>query len=333
MHTEKLWNDGIEWRLLSHEEGLEGMRRVAGKIVAWVGILSLWVAPGAAGELLTVCVSILPQKYFVQKIGGDLADIHVMVEPGESPATYEPKPRQMADLVKTGIYFAIGVPFEDAWLPKISKVNPKMRVVYTDHGIEKMSMETAHFHDAEAVRGNAEGEGENTEAANSHDHGGFDPHIWLSPPLAKRQAKSILDAFREIDPAHASVYEANFSAFISEIDALDTRLREIFSGQLEPVRFMVFHPSWGYFARAYGLEQIPIEIEGKDPKPAQLRKLIEHAREEKIGVLFVQPQFSTRSAALIAREIGGRVAFADPLAEDWAGNLLKVAEIFRTSLK
>ena len=309
------------------------MRRVAYKIIAWASILSLWVGPGAAEELLTVCVSILPQKYFVQKIGGDLVDIHVMVEPGESPATYEPKPGQMVDLVKTGIYFAIGVPFEDVWLPNISEVNPKMQVVHTERGIPKMPMETAHSHDVEVVRGDAEGKGENTAAMDSHDHGILDPHVWLSPPLAKRQAQNILAAFRETDPTHASVYEANFSAFISEIDALDARLKEMFSGYGEPARFMVFHPSWGYFARAYGLEQIPIEIEGKDPKPAQLREMIELAREEKIGVLFVQPQFSTRSAELIAREIGGRVAFADPLAEDWAGNLLNVAEIFRTSLK
>jgi zinc transport system substrate-binding protein len=302
-------------------------------MVAWVGIIILWAGAGAAEERLTVCVSILPQKYFVEKIGGDLVDVHVMVQPGESPATYEPKPRQMTDLVKTEIYFAIGVPFEDAWLPKISEVNPNLQVVHTDNGIEKIPMETSRRHGSGAEHDDADEEQESIDAADSHGHGGLDPHIWLSPALVKRQAQNILAAIGEKDPSHANVYEANLRNFISEIDALDARLKEMFSGLRQPARFMVFHPSWGYFARAYGLDQIPIEIEGKDPKPAQLKELIEHAREEEIRVIFVQPQFSAKSAELIAREIGGRVAVADPLAEDWAGNLLNVAEVFRASLK
>jgi zinc transport system substrate-binding protein len=96
---------------------------------------------------------------------------------------------------------------------------------------------------------------------------------------------------------------------------------------------MVFHPSWGYFAHAYGLKMVPIEIEGKEPKPAQLRELIEHARENGIKFVFVQPQFSARSAKLIAGEIGGQVVFADPLAEDWADNLRGVARKFETALR
>jgi len=241
----------------------------------------------------------------------------------------------MVDLLTSRIYFAVGVPFEDTWLGKISSVNPNMKVVHTEEGIEKIPMEGFQLLGVPGADSDAEEHHEDAEQAveEVHRHGGLDPHIWLSPPLVKRQAKTILAALQEIDPGHAGEYEANYIAFVSGIDALDARLKALFKDRREDVRFMVFHPSWGYFARAYGLKQIPIEIEGKDPKPAQLKVLIEHARKEGIRVIFAQPQFSTKSAELVAREIGGRVAIADPLAEDWEGNLNGVAENFEAALR
>jgi zinc transport system substrate-binding protein len=142
----------------------------------------------------------------------------------------------------------------------------------------------------------------------------------------------IRDALQEIDPRHQEIYARNCSAFISQIVELDNELKNIFAGK-QNLEFIVFHPSWGYFADAYGLTQVPIEIEGKDPKPAQLKELIEHAGEKGIKVIFVQPQFSTKSAELVAREIGGEVVFADPLAEDWLSNLRQVAAKFKEALR
>jgi zinc transport system substrate-binding protein len=304
-------------------------------------IVMIYVFPSvclAAGKL-PVFVSIVPQKYFVQQIGKRLVDVQAMVQPGASPATYEPKPKQMADLSKTKIYFAIGVPFENAWLEKIAAANLKMRVVHTDHGIEKLAM-AAHHHDDhaeahhEADHDHKEGEhqGEAAHEEDHHEHAGLDPHIWLSPPLVKIQARTILAALQEADPAHRMVYEANFQEFAARIDRLNAELKNKFAGKTG-LQFMVFHPAWGYFAHTYGLKQVPIEIEGKDPKPAQLKSLIQHARENGIKVLFVQPQFPTKSAELVAREIGGQVAFADPLAEDWMANLRQVVDKFQTALK
>jgi len=246
----------------------------------------------------------------------------------------------MADLSKAKIYFAIGVPFENTWLEKIAAANPNMRVVHTEHGIEKLAM-AAHHHDDGDEEEHHKSEhdhekGEHHEASehekDNHEHAGLDPHIWLSPPLVKTQARNILAALQEADPAHRSVYEANFKAFSARIDQLDADLKKTFAGKRE-LQFMVFHPAWGYFAHAYGLKQVPIEIEGKDPKPAQLKELIKHAREKEIKVIFVQPQFSTSSAELVAREIDGQVVFANPLAPDWLENLRKVADKFKMALK
>jgi zinc transport system substrate-binding protein len=304
--------------------------------VVFAAVLSASTGHGFAADKIPVAVSIVPQKYFVQQIGKDLVDVQAMVPPGASPHTYEPQPRQMVDLSKTQVYFAVGAPFEGAWLKKIAATNPEMKLVHTDKGIEKLAMAAHHlFDDAEGHHEEDEHHherGEDEHASDLHDHGGHDPHIWLSPPLVKIQARAILAALQEVDPAHRNVYAANFREFIARLDKLDADLKQIFAGRTG-LQFMVFHPSWGYFAHAYGLNQVPIEIEGKSPKPAQLKALIQNARERGIRVIFVQPQFSTRSAQLVAREIDGQVAFADPLAEDWLANMREVAAKFKAALK
>jgi zinc transport system substrate-binding protein len=273
---------------------------------------------GQAGKKLVVFVSIPPQKYFLHQIGRQRLDVQVMVQPGASPATYEPKPRQMAAISRAHVYFAIGVPFEKTWLKKIAAVNPDMQVVHTDLGIQKIPMAANHT--------------ESEQHRKKDPHGELDPHIWLSPTLVMTQARTILNALIEIDPDHRAVYEANAKVFVAELAALDADLKTMFAGK-QGLEFMVFHPSWGYFARAYGLQQVPAEIEGKDPKPAQLKALIEYAKAKHINIIFVQPQFSTRSAERVAKEIGGQVIFADPLASDWTGNLREVAQKFKVALK
>jgi zinc transport system substrate-binding protein len=292
----------------------------------------------------TVFVSILPQKYFVQQISMDHIHVEVMVQPGASPATYEPKPSQMRQLASSSAYFAIGVAFEQAWLKKIAGVNPEMQIVHTDEGITKLTM-VEHHHDQEhhadqhhSVKEDKEHEEEHADVHHNEEtghnilHGGVDPHIWLSPALVKKQVTTIADTLSKIVPEKKSLFQENLKNFVRKIDALDTDLRNIFK-ERKGMRFMVFHPSWGYFAKDYGLEQIAIENEGKEPKLAQLRKLIEHAQENDINVIFVQPQFSTRSATVVAREINGEVIPADPLAENWLSNMRIVADKFKNTLK
>jgi zinc transport system substrate-binding protein len=300
-----------------------------------IGILTVIFAamfmPRAhADEPIQVTVSILPQKYFVEKIGGPQVAVTVMVEFGAEPHVYDPKPRQMASLAKSKIYFAVGVPFEEVWLKKFAGANPGMEIVHTESGIQKLPM---RGHEEHAQHREAAAHQQVTAHAEEHEHGVLDPHLWLSPPLVMIQARNILTAFLKVDPAHKNLYEANYRRFMEEVVALDLELLHLF-GEV-PVReeFMVFHPSWGYLAEAYGLVQTPIEIEGKEPKAADLKNLIEHARELKIRVIFVQPQFSSTSARVIAEAIGGQVVSADPMALDWASNLREIAEKFKAALK
>jgi zinc transport system substrate-binding protein len=313
----------------------ESMMKIGLKLIGIFSIvLATWIASLNAAGKIVVFVSIAPQKYFVQQIGKELVDIQVMVQPGADPHTYEAKPKQMVAITKAKLYFAIGIEFEKARLGKISSANPEMKVVQTDQDIQKIAMAAPYHSDDEGQYEKGEHHA-GTEYGRDDDHhsqGGLDPHIWLSPPLVMKQARTILTALQKIDPDHRAVYEANYKTFVSEIADLDNEIKSTFSGK-RGLQFMVFHPAWGYFAHTYGLRQIPVEIEGKNPKPAQLKKLIIHAQENDIKVIFVQPQFSGRSAELIAREIGGHVVFADPLAEAWAANLRKVAQQIKDQLR
>ncbi len=275
----------------------------------------------------TVFVSLLPQRFFMQQICKDTVNIEVMVEPGANPHTYEPKPSQMKKLASSQAYFAVGISFEDSWLDKFTGVNPSLKIVHTDAGIDKLAM-ADHHDDA----GHPEEEHHGEEHHAEEHHGGPDPHIWLSPALVKKQAETMKNALAGLFPDKAAFYQDNLNAFIREIDLLDADLRTVLRGK-EGMQFMVFHPSWGYFARDYGLEQVAVEIAGKEPKPHQLRQLIEQARSQKIHVIFVQPQFSTKSAKLLAKEISGEVIPLDSLAEDWFKNMRLVAEKLRTAVK
>ena len=261
---------------------------------------------------LQVTVSIVPQAYFVERIGGEHVAVQVMVEPGQSPHTYEPKPEQLVALSQSNVYFSIGVSFEDAWLERIAAASPGMLLVDTAACIERRHIE-AHDHGDDDDDHEEDHEGEN-----------LDPHIWLSPRLVRIQARHMADALAELDPEHAQEYRDNLVAFEAEIDALDAEIRQQLAG-LTSAKFLVFHPSWGYFADEYGLEQVAIEVGGQEPSAAELAQLITMAREEGIRVVFAQPEFSTRSAEVIAEEIDGRVLLINPLALDWAENLREVA--------
>jgi zinc transport system substrate-binding protein len=280
--------------------------------------LAVYTPKAVAAEKIPVFVSIVPQMYFAEKIGGEYVSVMSMTGQGADVHTFEPKPKQMTDLAKAKIYFAIGVEFEHALLSKVASVNPKLMIVHTDQGISKIPM-TAHHHDGK-------------EAHHPEDEGS-DPHIWLSPNLVKIQADAMFKALVSADPNHKAAYEANYAAFVKEIDTLDTELKAIFSTSGKNNKFMVFHPSWGYFAKDYGLEQIPVETEGKEPKPAELQELITHAKADNIRVVFAQPQYSSKNAEVIASAINGQVIMVDSLAKDWADNLRQAARKFKAVLK
>lgn len=279
-------------------------------------------SPKTQAEAIEVTVSILPQKYFVERIGGETVDVNVMVEPGASPATYEPKPQQMKALSDAAAYMAIGVPFEQAWMPRIKSANKNMEIVDLTQGIERQPM-VAHHHDGESDHDHGH---ENTE-----EKANLDPHIWLSPELVKKQAETIYTALVEFNPEQEAYYQENRDQLLSDINQLDQTIEQTLT-DLETRTFMVFHPSWGYFAEDYNLEMIPVEVGGSEPSASEMSKFIKQAKEEQISVIFVQPQFGVSSVKPIAQSVDAEVLEIDPLAENWLENMQSVATTFNEAL-
>ncbi len=290
-----------------------------------LGVVTAGCTPRAekvSEEPLQLTVSIVPQRYFVERVGGERVAVNVMVEPGSSPATYEPRPEQLRALSDAAAYLSMGVPFEDAWLGRIASANRDMLMVDTAAGIERRSVVAHHDHEDEEEAG----------ADHGAPEGALDPHIWVSPRLVKVQAENIYAALVQLDPEHEAEYKANLDAFVVDIEALEADIEATLAG-LQSDEFMVFHPSWGYFAEDFGLEQVPIEVGGQEPSAQELAHLIERAREKDIRMVFAQPEFRTSDAETIANEIGGEVLLISPLAPDWLDNMRRVAQTFADVLE
>jgi zinc transport system substrate-binding protein len=248
-------------------------------------------------EPTSVFVSIAPQKYFVERIGGDEVQVEVMVNPGESPATFNPNPKKMSHLTNAKLYFSIGVPFEKVWISRIKNIQPELKVVSLN---------------------------KNTAPSNHHHHDEGDPHIWLSPPLVKIMAAEIEAALSKQRPEKSAFFKNNYQALIKEVDKLDQEIRQIFATGKNHT-FMVFHPAWTHFAEAYGLKQISIEHQGKEPGPRALQEIISTGKKLNIKVIFVQKQFGLSVAKKIAKMIGATVQEMDPLAEDYMDSMRNTA--------
>ena len=239
-----------------------------------------------------VTVSIIPQKFIVNKIAGDKARVNVMVLPGNEPESYSPTPKQLLSLKNSVIYFKINVPFEKAWINKFIAINPKIKIIDVTKGIKKDK----------------------------------NPHIWLAPKLLKQQALNVKNALIEYDNKNKKFYENNYKNFIKEIEKTDKKIIKL----LKPIKqrtFIIFHPSLYYFAKEYNLKEIALEKEGKEPGLKYVMRLINTAKEKNIKIILTSPEFSQKSAKFIANKIGGKVISFSPLKYNIFENLLEVSKI------
>ncbi len=281
--------------------------------VAFLLFLAAGCSPSPQKNNVTVTVSILPQKYIVDRITTKSIGVTVMVPPGHSPATYAPTSRQLQSLSASPLYLRIGhIAFEKTEIKKILSVNPKMKIVNTSRNID-------------LIRPAKKG-------MNDHHHRGVDPHVWLSPRAMKKIARATALALGETFPEKKKLFDKNLSVLLRDIEKLDREITANLKKTRER-RFLVFHPAWGYFARDYNLTQVPIETEGKEPSPRQIQNIIRRAQSLGISTVFIQKQFPTRWAAAIARDLKGRVVRLDPLAPDWLENMKTISATFKRELQ
>ncbi|SMC09013.1 metal ABC transporter solute-binding protein, Zn/Mn family [Nitratiruptor tergarcus] len=254
----------------------------------------------------TILVSILPQKFFLEQIAKDSFDIEVLIPPGASPATYTLKPSQIKKIRKARCYFTIGVPFEKAWRDRIQAANSELHFVDSGKYIRRYPLAHHHHHE-------------------EHEHEkSLDPHIWLAPNLVPLIARAMLDELLKLEPNKKKFFLTNYQEFAQKTIEIDSKIYSLLL-QKKSKAFLVYHPSFGYFARSYGLEQLAIEKEGKEPKMQDLIQLAKKAKALGIKTIFIEPQFPQKSAKFLAQKIGAMVKVIDPLAYDWENNILKVA--------
>lgn len=321
-----------------------GSARTIFRALATLVVVAALVGCGPSGGQngdgrLKVAVSVVPQAWLVQRIGGEHVDVVAIVKPGVSPATYQPSEAEVTRVMASDVYFRIGVPFErGSWFRAIEGAK-KPKIVDARDGITLRDIES-HVHHDEDDPPPDDNHGDDDDHPHEHEDGhchscshcdGKDPHIWLSPKLLQRQADVVAAHLTKADPDHKDVFEQNLSKIKQELSQVDTEIRE----KLRPhagKAFFVFHPAWGYFADEYGLQQIAIETAGKEPSDSELTHLQQQAREAGARVVFVQPQISSQAAESVAEAIGGRVEELDPLGEDVAANLAAAADVIARSL-
>lgn len=260
-----------------------------------------------------ISVSIAPFRYFVDEISGGSFTVNVMVPPGSNPHIYEPVPEQIAKLGKSVAYISDGyLGFEMAWLDRFYEINRNMKKLSLSASVDPIISEEHHHDD-----GHSEG---------------ADPHYWVSPRCAARMALSVKDFLTGLDPEKSDLFNENYKKLLVKISALDSMASEL-SSYPGKKAFMIYHPNLAYLARDYGLEEITVEADGKEPSPSGLKKLIDRAKEDSIKVIMVQREYDTKNAKAVADEAGARIVVIDPLSEDWYSSTAGIIKIIKESFE
>jgi zinc transport system substrate-binding protein len=277
-------------------------------------------------------VGILPIAYFVERVGGANVEVNVLVGPGQDPHMFEPTPKTVAKLADAQVLFKVGFPFEENITKKVGLTFKNIMVVDLQQGItlRPMTEEASKVEEAEHRHGHPPAVAEKHE--HHHEAGEMDPHTWLDPRLVKIQARTLADTFIQIDPVRKEHYEKNLREFQTDLDSVHEQLAKALA-PLKGKSFFVFHPAYAYFGEAYGLKQVPVQLEGREPSARQLARLIDLAKKNEVRVIFVQPQFSKKGAESLAKAIGATVVTLDDLAPNYLDNLKEMAAKLDSALR
>ncbi|WP_099464097.1 metal ABC transporter solute-binding protein, Zn/Mn family [Parabacteroides provencensis] len=282
----------------------------------WMICLSLCLLAACTNkqqDAKMISVTIEPQRYFAEQIAGDKFKVNCVVPSGQSPETYDPTPQQMIQIDKSQAYFRIGfIGFEQAWMDNIIKNNPDLKIFDLSEGMEFVRSEEEH-------------DGHHHEGEHHHHPEGIDPHVWSSLQGSKVIAQNTLNAFIALDKENEAYYRDNYDRLMGEIN----QTSESVTSLLEPLKgtaFIIYHPALTYLADEFGLHQLCIEMDGKEPSPAQLKRLIETAREHDARVVFIQQEFDQKNAELIAKETGCKLIRINPLDYNWNKEMIHIAQ-------
>ncbi len=307
------------------------------KYIVMIAVLVMLLTSCAAEETQEskpeIVVSILPQKSFVEAVVGDLADVTVLIPPGASPSNYQPSPKEMTSLSDAEVYFTIGVATETVnILPNIAESIETLSIVSLADAVDavypaRYFEDEAHGEDDHDSENEDEEDHEEEHEEEEHAHEGRDPHIWMSPKRVVVMIETIRDTMIQLDPDNKAIYEANAASYTEELRTLDETLTENLSGH-EGDKFIIMHPSLGYFADDYYLEMVAIEEDGKEASVSHLQYVIDYGVANDIHVVLYQQEFDSTQAETIAEELDGEALAFEPLAEDYLNNMKVLSSTF-----
>ncbi|WP_320129957.1 metal ABC transporter solute-binding protein, Zn/Mn family [uncultured Sphaerochaeta sp.] len=270
----------------------------------------------SVSEKPMIAVSILPQKYFVDRIAGSLVDVVVLVGEGQDPHSYEPTPLQMTQLAKASCWILSKTDFELSLQPKIASLYPKLDMI---DGTEGVNLRYLEHH----VEESGEDVPQGTE---------IDRHTWLGLQGSLVLAGHIKDSLVALLPQDKALLEKNYEELVSDIQTTFTELK----ASLAPLKgrtVFVYHPAFGYLLDDLGMIQEAVETGGKEPTAKALGQLIAQAKADKAAVIFVQAQFPVNAAETVAKAVGAKVVSLDPLAENWLDNIHLIGNSLLTALE
>lgn len=275
-----------------------------------LSLLLLVSCADTVSSLPQVTVSISPLRYFVQSIGGDKVKVNVLVPSGASPETYEPTPKQLIEASESHAYFNIGLlPFEQTRLKQITENAPHLRVISFADSVTLLENACQHHHHVEE---------------DTLHHGQHDLHLWSSFANAKVIARGVYHQLCAMDSTERSYFRQNYDSLLLVLEKTEQRIRQ----QLAPLRnrvFLIYHPALAYYAQEFGLHQVAVEQDGKEPSAATMQRLINQVRTERIHTIFIQEEHEGRAALRIAESTQARVAKIAPLSAQWLEQMQHIA--------
>ncbi|MCL1876882.1 zinc ABC transporter substrate-binding protein [Candidatus Saccharibacteria bacterium] len=254
-------------------------------VLVVAAILFLWHGTGSNDKKPTIMASFYPVYYFASEIAGDEWKVENLTPAGVEPHDYEPTPSQMMAIEKAKVFFIIGDRFE-AYSENIRKNYEN----YVFLGENLMTIkDTEDNHDA-------------------------DPHVWLSPILAKQMVEKIAAKLSEIDDANSAKYRQNAKRLIAELGKLDADYRAGLAN-CATRDFYTAHSAFAYLAQQYNLTQNGIAGLSPDSEPSAktLSKLAEEAKQKHITYVFFEENVSPKLAETLAREIGAKTLLLSPI--------------------
>lgn len=265
------------------------------------------------GGNLNISVSIPSIQWLVDQIGGEYVHTQSLTSSGDDPHTYEPSPSQMIAVAASDLYLTAGVEFEEVWIPKFIDANSALQVIDVSEGIIRIPIDD-HL------------------LSEDDEHDGLDPHIWLSPQNMQQIAQNITDALQTIDPQNSAFYKRNLSEVLVTINLVDSQLSQALSQTIRK-QFLIIHPSLGYLADSYGLQMIPVEVNGQEPSPAELAEILNASESYGIHTLFTQTGTNPLNVRMLAEYAGiTKIIETDPMAYDWPANVLFIGENLQEAL-